>query len=168
LILMRSFRPGPVVIVGPGMEHKRIPNLAQNLGADNIRFIDWLPYEQLPLEIAQADICLGGHFSAIDKAKRVIAGKTFQFLAMKKPVIVGDCPGNRELLTDRDDALFVTMADAGALADAILELRDDVELREKIALGGYETFIRKGSSVTIKNEIKRIVDSSVQSFAHTA
>jgi glycosyltransferase involved in cell wall biosynthesis len=145
------------VIVGNGLEHIKIRSIAQSLGVNNIRFIDWLPYEQLPLEIAQADICLGGHFSDIDKAKRVIAGKTFQFLAMKKPVIVGDCPGNRELLTDRKNALLVTMADAGALADAILELRDNVALREQIAEEGYRTFAEKCTTQAIAKELSGIL-----------
>jgi glycosyltransferase involved in cell wall biosynthesis len=131
------------VIVGEGPERIKIRNLAQRRGVNNIRFIDWLPYGQLPMEIAQADICLGGHFSSVDKAKRVIAGKTFQFLAMRKPVIVGDCEGNRELLTDRENALFVTMADAGALANAILELRNNVILREHIAGAGYRIFVER-------------------------
>jgi glycosyltransferase involved in cell wall biosynthesis len=72
------------IVVGRGLEHKKVLGLAQRMDLDNIRFIDWIPYEQLPLEIAKSDICLGGHFSGIEKARRVIAGKTFQFLAMKK------------------------------------------------------------------------------------
>jgi len=142
------------IIVGTGPEHARVRVLARELGGDNIRFIDWLPFEQMPREIAQADICLGGHFSDIDKAKRVIAGKTFQFIAMKKPVIVGDCPGNRELLTNRETALFVTMADAGALAEGILELKTNEGLRERIADGGYKTFMEKCTIGAIGAELK--------------
>jgi glycosyltransferase involved in cell wall biosynthesis len=152
------------VVVGKGMEHTRIRNLAQGLGADNIRFIDWLPYRQLPLEIAQADICLGGHFSDSDKARRVIAGKTFQFLAMKKPVIVGDCPGNRELLTDREEALFVTMADAGALTNAILELRNNATLREHIAEEGYKTFMENCSTGAIAEKLARIMRHDMEQW----
>jgi len=150
------------VIVGKGLEHTRIRSLAQGLGVDNIRFIDWLPYEQLPLEIAQADICLGGHFSDIDKAKRVIAGKTFQFLAMKKPVIVGDCEGNRELLTDRQDSLFVRMADADSLANAILELKNNVTLREQIAHGGYKTFLEGCTCAAIGEQLKSIMQHGME------
>ena len=150
---LRNEKDIEFIVVGKGLGHKRIRILAQSLEVDNIRFIDWLPYEQLPLAIAQADICLGGHFSGIDKARRVIAGKTFQFLAMKKPVIVGDCPGNRELLTDREDALFVTMADAGALADAILELKNNVTLREHIAEEGYKIFMENCTSDAIAEKL---------------
>ena len=141
------------VVVGSGMEHNRVLNIARETGADNIRFVDWLPYGQLPLEIAQADICLGGHFSEIDKAKRAIAGKSFQFIAMKKPVIIGDCPANRELFIDRHNALLVGMADADALADAICELKEDGSLRTRIAEKGYETFLAKGTTGAVGREL---------------
>jgi glycosyltransferase involved in cell wall biosynthesis len=143
-------------VVGKGMEQSRVRRLARDLALRNVCFIDWVPFEQLPLEIAQADVCLGGHFSDVDKAKRVIAGKTFQFIAMKKPVIVGDCAGNRELFSDRHSALFVKMADAGALAEGIMELRDNATLKEKIAEAGYNVFMEKGSTAAIGREIEGI------------
>jgi len=79
---------------------------------------------------------------------------------MKKPVIVGDCPGNRELLTDREDALFVTMADAGALANGILELKANHALMEKIAADGYKTFLKRCSTAAIGRELTRILNSA--------
>ncbi|RII25026.1 MAG: glycosyl transferase family 1 [Geobacter sp.] len=148
------------VVVGKGMMHSKVLSLAQSLGVDNIRFIDWIPYEQLPLEISRADVCLGGHFSDIDKAKRVIAGKTFQFIAMKKPVIVGDCPGNREIFIDRQNAVMVRMADAVSLADAILELSDNAALREKIAEEGYKVFIKKCNTAAIGRALAGIFNNS--------
>lgn len=150
------------VIVGKGPERIKIRSLAQSKGSDNIRFIDWLPYEQLPLEIANADVCLGGHFSDIAKAGRVIAGKTFQFLAMKKPVIVGDCEGNRELLTDRQNSIFVRMADADSLANAILELKNNVTLREQIASGGYKTFLESCTSGAIGEQLQWILRHGIE------
>jgi glycosyltransferase involved in cell wall biosynthesis len=145
-------------IVGKGPELIKIQQLAQRLGINNINFVDWIPYQQLPLEIEGADVCLGGHFSAIEKAKRVIAGKTFHFIAMKKPVIAGDCPGNRELLTNKENALFVKMADAGSLADAIVELRDNEPLRNRIAERGYNTFMEKCSASAIARELKCVIE----------
>jgi glycosyltransferase involved in cell wall biosynthesis len=151
---LRNEKTIEFIVVGRGPERAKVRELAKEMG-DKIRFIDWLSYEQLPMEIAQADICLGGHFSNIDKAKRVIAGKTFQFLAMKKPVIVGDCMGNRELLTNRENALFVTMADAAALAEGILELKANEGLREQIAVGGYKAYMEKCNIDAISVELKK-------------
>ena len=147
------------LLIGKGPEHQKVRDLAQRMGAENIRFIDWIPYENLPQEIAKSDICLGGHFSDIDKAKRVIAGKTYQFIAMKKPVIVGDCPGNRELFTHKENAFLVKMADADALADAILELKNNESLRERIAEEGYKTFGKKCNTDAIARDLGRVMET---------
>lgn len=144
-------------IVGKGIEHKKIMDLTEKLNVKNIKFIDWIPYEELPLEIAKADVCLGGHFSDIDKAKRVISIKAFDFIAMKKPVILGDNRVNRELFEDKKNALLVEHANADALADAILELKDDESLREKIAEKGYRIFKERCTPEIIGKEIKGIM-----------
>lgn len=148
-------------IVGKGPEHKRLVELAQELDVRNIKFIDWIRYKNLPLEIAKADICLAGHFSGIDKARKVIAGKTFQFIAMKKPVIIGDNPANRELFENRQNVLMCPMADADALAGAILELRNDEPLREKIAEEGYKVFSNHCTPKLIGSQIKEIMTELV-------
>ena len=149
-------------IVGKGMEYKRIRELAEILNLSNIRFIEWIPFKRFYIIIAQkislADVCLGGHFSDRDKAKRTIAEKTFECIAMKKPVIVGDNPANRELFEDKKNALFVEHANADALADAILELKDDKSLREKIAEEGYKTFKERCTPKIIGKEIKEIME----------
>ncbi len=89
--------------------------------SDNIAYIDWLPQEQLAQYIGQADLCLAGHFHAeIAKAKRTIPGKAYIYKAMKKPMILGDNPANRELFHQNADTVFVEMGSAKALADAIL------------------------------------------------
>jgi glycosyltransferase involved in cell wall biosynthesis len=145
------------ILVGKGLEHRKVQDIARRLGVVNIRFIDWLPFNQLPLEIANADICLGGHFSGSDKAKRVIAGKTFQFLAMRKPVIVGNCNANRELLTQRINALFVDMSDSEALAEGVLELRKNKEMRERLGIEGYRLFLERCNSAAISSELMSVI-----------
>jgi len=144
-------------IAGKGPQQRKIIRLVNELAVDNIIFADWVPYKDLPLEIARADICLGGHFSDIAKAKRVIAGKTYQFIAMKKPVIVGDCPANRELFITKENAIMVNMADAESLANGILQLRNDESLRKRIAEAGYKTFLEKCTVDVIGQELARVI-----------
>ena len=88
----------------------------------NIEFIDWLDQEKLAETIATADLCLAGHFNdRIDKAKRTIAGKTYIYRAMEKPVILGDNAANRELYEEDGRTVFYTgMGDPSALRDTIL------------------------------------------------
>jgi glycosyltransferase involved in cell wall biosynthesis len=114
--------------------------------------------------IAQASVCLGGHFSNNSKAQNVIATKTYQFLAMAKPTIVGDNQANAEIFTHREHVYMCTMADPQSLAEAILTLKADPELREKIAWGGYAQ-LRQHYSIThigtVLHQITQDVHASV-------
>jgi len=109
-------------LVGPVKQ--KYGKLLTQLDIKNADLIDSVPYEKLPMEINKADVCLGGHFSAKDKAKRVIAGKTFQFLSCGRPTIVGDSPANRELLMEHDLVHFVAMNNPDALAAKIMEVKE--------------------------------------------
>ena len=107
-------------LVGP--IRKKYSILINSLNLKNVEFVDFIPYEKLPDEINKSDICLGGHFSNIPKANRVIAGKTFQFLSCNKPTIVGDNEANRELFNNKGLVKFVKLNDEVALANKIKEM----------------------------------------------
>lgn len=103
------------------------------LGKKNVRtgeniteYINWLPQEELAEKIAGADLCLGGHFDgSIMKARRTIAGKTYIYRAMGKPVILGDNPANHELYSEGDDGVyFCEMGSPEKLAELIKEIKD--------------------------------------------
>ena len=68
-------------IIGTGQVYKDIANLSKALDSHNIKFVDWVDFEKLPHKIAQADVCLGGHFGASPKGQRVVANKVFQMIA---------------------------------------------------------------------------------------
>ena len=144
-------------MVGRGPMRSVIQKMARDLGLNNIEFIDWIPYEETPKAIAQSDICLGGHFSDNQKAKRVISGKTFLFLAMRKPTIIGESPATQALFKHGHDVYMCQMENEKALARAILELFKNQALREKIANGGYQTFRSNFSSEKIQKNLLNII-----------
>lgn len=110
------------VFVGP---HEKIAGIEKYSELPNVRFVArWLPQDAVADYIAQSDVCLAGHFNAeIPKASRVIPGKAYSYLAMDKPVILGDNPANRELFSEGEKKVhFVRMGDPEALANRILRL----------------------------------------------
>ena len=75
-------------------------------------------------------------------------------LAMKKPVIVTDIPGNREWIKDYENGLLIPTSNPVILAEKILELINNPSLGEKLKRNGYhliETHInwKKNSNVLI-------------------
>lgn len=87
-------------------------------------FIEWLSQQELALEIEKADLCLAGHFSAtIGKANRTIAGKTYIYMAMNKPVILGDSDANHELFIEDSQTIYVERGNALDLAKSIQKFK---------------------------------------------
>lgn len=95
--------------------------------ASNVSYIPWLSQEELAERIAEADLCLAGHFhGSIAKAKRTIPGKAYIYQAMGKPMILGDNEANRELYREESGkAYFVEMGNPQALAAKIAALADE-------------------------------------------
>ena len=137
-------------LVGDGQTYGEASSLAERLQVKNVTFHrTWLLPEDLIADyIITADVCLGA-FGDSPKARRVVPIKVFVALAMGKPVITGDSPAAREMLTHGTDAILCEMADPGALAQAILLLKRNRPLREKIAKEGYASFQNKFSSRVI-------------------
>ncbi len=80
---------------------------------------DWLPFDEFPPIICDADLALGGPFGGTLQSKFVVNGKTTQFMACETPVVVGRNEVNQQFY-DKRNCLVVEQADAQALADAIL------------------------------------------------
>lgn len=150
-----------LVIGGDGPRASHVRRMAQELRLDNVEFVGWISLEQLPGYIARSDICLGGHFSTIPKAARVVSTKTFQFIAMRKATIVGDNPATREFFTHGEQVYAVPMGDPYALADAIRTLADDAELRQHVARSGHELFKQRLTTRAIGNELMSIIDDAL-------
>jgi len=146
-----------VEIAGDGMRYNAIRQLATELQCVNIDWTGWIPYAELPERIARASLCLGGHFADSDKAQSVVSTKTYQFLAMAKPTIVGNGAANAEAFTDKEHVYMCQVADERALADAILTLRADAELRRHIAWGGYRQFVERYSSTRVRDLLQGII-----------
>ena len=99
-------------IIGP------IPNKYSKPIQDNVEYIDWLSQEVLAEYIANADLCLAGHFSGdIDKAKRTIPGKAYIYAAMGKEIVMGDNEANKELNIKK--CCYVKMGNSDELANLI-------------------------------------------------
>lgn len=108
-------------IIGPIVEKYKI----NESDYPNTRFLNWLSQDELAQEISQADICLAGHFNgSIGKANRTIAGKTYIYKAMNKPVILGDSEANRELFEEDDMNYYVEMGNSTQLVNCILNFLD--------------------------------------------
>ncbi|MDD5469812.1 MAG: glycosyltransferase family 4 protein [Candidatus Peribacteraceae bacterium] len=135
-------------IIGGGQTYEEIRRLAEVLHLGNVVFAPYQPMKELAQAIANADMCLG-IFGTSEKAQRVIPHKVYDILCMGKPLITGDTPATRSALRHGTNAILTKPGDASALAEAILALKGNAEMRQKIAENGRELFREKFLPQTI-------------------
>ncbi len=143
--------------IGSGQTFPSARKMASDLGLANISFEGWMGQVSLAEQIAsEADICLG-IFGRTEKASRVVPHKIFQAMALSKPVITGQTPAVSEFFTHGKDIYLCPAGDPESLARAILELREDMALRDGIARQGYELAWRKFTPQSLGRRLKEIL-----------
>lgn len=117
----------------------------------------WVPFDRLlQEEIPRADLCLGGPFGGTWQARRVVTGKTSQFLAAGRPTVVGRIEEDFGF-RDRENCLLVEQADAGALADAIRWAWLNKPALQAIGEGGRRLYQQRLSIDVIANRMQRVL-----------
>jgi len=148
-------------LIGRGPDFARTRQLADQLGLSNITFAPPVALNTLANEIANADLCLGGHFGGSDKAARVVPGKIYQMLAMGRPIIATGTPANSELLQHGESAYLIPQRDPAALAAAIRRLHYDQALRTRLSRGGRVRYDARCSEAVITEQLHAIVGGLV-------
>jgi glycosyltransferase involved in cell wall biosynthesis len=145
-------------IIGKGQNYEKDMKLMEKLKIKNINFIDWVPYSDLPKILADSDICLGGHFGKGDKAKRVIANKTFQMISMKKPVIISNSITSIEGgFQDEHNCIFCNTGDEKEIVKSIDKIIKNKKLADKISKNSYELYQNKYTIEKIGERTKNII-----------
>jgi len=129
-----------------------IKNLIRGNDLKNIKLINkYLDYSEMREIMSRCHVSLG-QFGKNERIQRTIPHRAFESLAMGLPYITSKASGIQELLTDEINCLFVGVADADDLARKILELKNNTELRKKVAQNGYKLFQEKLNPKAIGRE----------------
>jgi colanic acid biosynthesis glycosyl transferase WcaI len=123
------------LLVGEGAEKGRIISLARSRGLNNMRFVDQQPREKIPVYIRASDVCLV-LLKKTELFKTVIPTKMLEFMACARPVILGVDGQARKIVEEAQAGLFMEPENPGAMAQAILHLAADSELRKSMGSNG--------------------------------
>jgi len=155
----RRYRGAPVkwTLLGNGPLRKACDE--QAAGLEHVAFEDWLPYEQLPARIQQADILLGV-FGTTAKAGRVIPNKVFQSLACGRPVVTRSADAYPDDLTAETHSglVWVEAGDAQGLADRVAALAADRDTLHQLGLAAGETSRRYFSESMVRQQLSEALE----------
>lgn len=140
-------------LIGRGPDKEKCVRLAKDRNIFNIEFLEPIPYQQLPEFITSVDIYLGGPYGGNAKSLMVIPNKVYEALACGKPVIVGENPAMKELLSDQINCWMVKQTDPKALAQAIKYLSKHNKIASEIGLSGRKLFLDKCTTRNIGKDL---------------
>ena len=120
----RRLEPGEVdlTLIGTGQEDATVEAMLATEGLGRVRWLKWVPYDELREHIRRSDAALGV-FGPSAKAASVIPNKVFQIAAVGRHIVTRDGPAIRELFSPEDGGItLVPPADPEALAQALRQL----------------------------------------------
>jgi len=148
-------------IIGFGQTYKQDRQLAESLAVKNIEFVPPVSYRELAEQIASADLCLGV-FGNIERVNRVIPNKIFEAVASGIPVLTASSTAVKELFADGESIMFCNSMDAKDLAQKIVLLKENKELRRKIAESALAVYCEQASIKKIGAEVKEYLEKFVE------
>lgn len=143
-------------ITGDGQTKEEMVRLSKKLKLKNIKFLPRTSIEGIRKEIGKSDICLG-IFGSSEKAGNVIPNKCYQAIAMGKPVVTMDSPAIREIFKDGKNILLIPNNNPTSLAEAIIKLKNDGELYDRLSTNAYNLFKRKLTPSKLSLDMQKIL-----------
>jgi glycosyltransferase involved in cell wall biosynthesis len=122
-----------------------------------ITYQPWIPFEALPHTMAEASLCLGGPFGGTGQAQTVITGKTYQFLSMGRPTLVGENQETSMFFHNRMDSLVVPQADAKALTNTIEWAYTHPKELRQIGTNGHKLYEQRFSVKHVSGELGKML-----------
>jgi phosphatidylinositol alpha-mannosyltransferase len=132
-LVQQQFSDARLVVVGRGKPDK-FEGLIERYGVRNVDFVGQASPSDLPRYYASCDL-----FCAPS-----ISGESFgivllEAMASGRPVVAGDIPGYRSVMTNGKEGLLVQPKNAQSLALGIVRLLADQPLRDRLAAAGLLT-----------------------------
>lgn len=125
-------------LVGFGPEEKPLRERVAELGLQqHVQFLGALPQAQLAAHYREAALFVGPFVEAKSGDQEGLGLVVAEAMACGCPVLVGDVPGVRDLVSD-DTGVWVDARDHAALATAIADLLDDASKRARLGEAGRD------------------------------
>jgi glycosyltransferase involved in cell wall biosynthesis len=117
------------IIAGEGSQRDYLKELAESLGvAQSIRFVGSIPHDNLPVYLASSDIYVSTSLSDCG-----ISISTLEAMACGLVPVVTDVADNKKWIKDGENGFVVPVKDPKSVADKIIYLLENKEIKTKFA-----------------------------------
>ena len=137
------------VIAGDGEERASLEALAESLGVvERLRFLGMVANEALPDYLNCSDV-----YVSTSRSDAGIAASTAEAMACGLPAVVTDFGDNGSWVKDDETGYVFSRGDHKALAERLILLLGDAELRQRLGAAGRRTIVERNS---YRSEMKKM------------
>jgi glycosyltransferase involved in cell wall biosynthesis len=151
------------LIVGDGVMKDELLNLSGELGvADRFIFTGVVAYDRVPAYINASDICAAPFILARNAKIGLSPLKLYEYLACGKPVVASAIRGVADVLEASEGGIPVSPENPEALAQAILKLLENQELRENMGSKGLSYVTENYSWHSVAKQVDGVCKSGLK------
>jgi glycosyltransferase involved in cell wall biosynthesis len=151
------------LIVGDGIMKNELLKLSRELGVeDRFIFTGVVAYDRVPLYINASDVCAAPFIFARNAKIGLSPLKLYEYMACGKPVVASDIDGVSDALEASDGGISVLHENPEALAEAILKLLENPELRTKMGSKGLSYVTENYSWYSVAKHVDKVCKSGLQ------
>lgn len=126
-LVLKEVPEAKFLLVEKGSQEEKLKQLAKSLGiSDNVKFVGWVPEDELPRYLTLADIYVSTSLSDAG-----LASSTAEAMACGLPVVITNFGDNRKWVQDDVNGYIIPLRSPQALASRIIHLIQNKDIREK-------------------------------------
>lgn len=144
------------LLIGEGAEKDKLVKQAERLKLNNVIFLPKIPREDLSNYYSITDVLLVP-LRNLKVFRTVIPSKIFEIMAVQKPIIISVDGEAREIINKANSGIYSEPENFNMLADKILVLKNNPELRRKLAENGRKFVEEKFNRKELANRYIQIL-----------
>lgn len=149
-------------IVGDGQERQKIQRLVARLKLkDQVEFLGAVKNEALPAIYRAADVVVFPSVVAGDGDREGFGLVLVEALGCECAIVVTDLPAMRDIVSDGQNALVVPQKDTDQLAQHIIDLLDNPQLRRRLGETGRNSVLKRFDWRIIAKQYADLIHSVV-------
>jgi colanic acid biosynthesis glycosyl transferase WcaI len=147
------------LIVGDGVMRAQLEAQARDLNLENVRFMNFVPYADLPYLRAASDVQVALYRRGA--ARYSMPSKLYEIMASGRPVLASAEAGSdvANLVAETDCGICVEPQNVDALVTALLELKRDPARRAEMSARGRAAAEERFSLETVVNQYDALLKS---------
>ncbi|MGB9940008.1 glycosyltransferase family 4 protein [Methanosarcina sp.] len=151
------------LIVGDGVMKNYLLKLCRELGVeDRFIFTGVIAYDRVPLYINASDTCTAPFIFARNAKIGLSPLKLYEYMACGKPVVASDISGVSDVLEASEGGIPVLPENPDALAEGILKLLENPDLRTKLGSKGLSYVTENYSWYSVAKKVNEVCKSGLE------